>query len=172
MDRLRYFGSSRFFQLVDHRYFRVMILLAGAMETIMLRVVRDNPVNLDSGPRYVFHTHELNQIHFEYNNNIYAECCSCLESIQTSNCHGGFMYINKLYKRMHLLFPCINGLIGTWSLSIFRLVNTSAGNFGINDWYINKIIIISWFYLKQYGWDNTTCKYTNRSYDTEYINQN
>ena len=85
---------------------------------------------------------------------------SCLEFIQTSNCHGGFMYMNKLYKRMHLLFPCINGLIGTWSLSIFSLVNISAGNFGINEWYINKIIIISWFYLKQYSWDNTTCKYT------------
>ena len=40
MDRLRYFGSSRFFQLVDHRNFRVMILLAGAMETIMFRMVR------------------------------------------------------------------------------------------------------------------------------------
>jgi hypothetical protein len=37
---------------------------------------------------------------------------------------------------MYLLFPCINGLIGTWSLSIFSLVNISAGNFGINEWYI------------------------------------
>jgi hypothetical protein len=73
---------------------------------------------------------------------------------------------------MHLLFPCINGLIGTWSLSIFSLVKISAGNFEINEWHINKIIIVSWFYLKQYGWDNTTCKYTNRSYDTEYIDQN
>jgi len=51
-------------------------------------------------------------------------------------------------------------------------LHREAGNFGINEWYINKIIIISWFYLKQYSWDNTTCKYTNRSYDTEYIDQN
>jgi hypothetical protein len=82
--------------------------------TAQYRLVRDNPVNLDSGPRYVFHTNQLNQIHFEYNNNIYAECCSCLEFIQTSNCHGGFMYINKLHKTNAFTFSMHQWL--NWNL--------------------------------------------------------